>query len=117
MNINEMIDKIYEKKFKTQFKGYKKLDVDTFLDEIIEELEKLDAKVDRLMEENEQFSKENFKNKVLLLKIKENNGSKSKTMSYLEANEKLERQVRLLREENENYLDRIMKLEQQLNNK
>ncbi len=71
MRIDKIIDKLYEKEFKNQIKGYNKEEVDAFLDETIEILEQLNTNNLRFEGDFKKLEQENFKLKMEILKIKE----------------------------------------------
>ncbi len=69
------IELILHKEFKNKIKGYDKDDVDTFLDEIITELEKVEKKFSLLSEEKAILEKNNFELKMKLLDLEEKNNA------------------------------------------
>lgn len=67
--IKEIITSIVEKNFSTSIKGYKKNEVDEFLDEIIEFLENINTLVEENNNYIDQTTKSNLELKTLITKL------------------------------------------------
>lgn len=110
--MDKLIDLLVEKKFKTAVRGYNKLEVDTFLDEIIENLEEKEKENNMLIKEKEKYEKENMKLKMEIVTAKDRKGfsdttsidthTMNKTSAFTENTfekkmEKLEKEIEELR--------------------
>ncbi len=69
--MEQLIEKILHKEFSNKIKGYDRDQVDTFLDEIIENIEQLEKKQNLLFEEKKLLEKNNFELKMKLLSMQE----------------------------------------------
>lgn len=69
-DINKLIDKIFEKKFKKSLLGYDKDGVDVFLNEIIEFLENLIKLIDENNSYIDQTTKTNLELQLTITKLK-----------------------------------------------
>lgn len=72
--MEKTIDTILNKEFKSALSGYNKDEVDTFLDEIITELERFQIEHKLLLDEKKILEKNNFELKMQMLALKEQRG-------------------------------------------
>lgn len=69
--MEQTIDKILHKEFDQKMRGYNCDSVDDFLDEVVEDIEKLQTKYNLLLDEKKILEKNNFELKMKMLDIKE----------------------------------------------
>lgn len=75
--MEQTIEKLLHKEFDAKMRGYDKDQVDDFLDEVIEDIEKLQKKYSLLLDEKKILEKNNFELKMKLLELKdEHNNNK-----------------------------------------
>lgn len=74
--MEKTIDTILNKEFKSALSGYNKDEVDTFLDEVITELERFQIEHKLLLDEKKILEKNNFELKMQMLALKEQRGIK-----------------------------------------
>ncbi len=73
--MEQTIEKLLHQEFDSKLKGYDKDQVDNFLDEVIEDIEKLQTKHNLLLDEKKILEKNNFELKMKMLEMKEKMGS------------------------------------------
>ncbi len=69
--MKKIIEKLLYTQFKSQLKGYNKEEVDSFLDQIVDELENFQKKYDLLLNEKKILEKNNFDLKMKILNYQE----------------------------------------------
>ncbi len=69
--MEQTIEKLLHQEFDSKLKGYDKDQVDNFLDEVIEDIEKLQTKHNLLLDEKKILEKNNFELKMKMLEMKE----------------------------------------------
>ncbi len=77
--MEQTIEKLLHKEFEPKLRGYDKDQVDDFLDEVIEDIEKLQTKHQLLLDEKKILEKNNFELKMKMLSMKEKLESKDLT--------------------------------------
>ncbi len=77
--MEQTIEKLLHQEFDSKLKGYDKDQVDNFLDEVIEDIEKLQTKHNLLLDEKKILEKNNFELKMKMLEMKEKMGSDAST--------------------------------------
>ncbi len=75
--MEQTIEKLLHQEFDSKLKGYDKDQVDNFLDEVIEDIEKLQTKHNQLLDEKKILEKNNFELKMKMLEMKERMGGDS----------------------------------------
>ncbi|MFV0288249.1 MAG: DivIVA domain-containing protein [Mycoplasmatales bacterium] len=105
ININKKIEEIFEKEFKTAVRGYKKKEVDIFLDELSETLEHVANSIKEQKQTNDNILKENLalKSAVIKMEKKLREQDKNRELDELVLEKKLnqmEEQLKMLRKEN-----------------
>ncbi len=103
--IKNMMNEIYDKDFKISFRGYKRQEVDAFLDEISELLELTIKNLKKQRKMHDEMLKENLTLKSQLIKQEKQleESKKNKELETLLVEKKLaqmEQQIRMLKGDN-----------------
>lgn len=77
--MEQTIEKLLHKEFDAKMRGYDKDQVDDFLDEVIEDIEKLQKKYSLLLDEKKILEKNNFELKMKLLELKDKHNNNAYT--------------------------------------
>ncbi len=73
--MEQTIEKLLHQEFAQKMRGYDRDQVDNFLDEVIEDIEKLQKKYELLLDEKKILEKNNFELKMKMLGMQEKMGS------------------------------------------
>ncbi len=75
--MEQTIEKLLHQEFEQKMRGYDRDQVDDFLDEVVEDIEKLQAKYNLLLDEKKILEKNNFELKMKMLDLNERLSSPS----------------------------------------
>lgn len=86
--MQKTIDLLINKEFAVKLKGYDKVEVDDFLDEVIADIEKIQKKYELLLDEKKLLEKNNFELKMKTLDLE---GQHSRLLKQIAIEENTER--------------------------